>query len=80
MDPAYEKGCMYPVHGHGPRRGSMDQGPCFALSRVGCLAMNQGKNMLQYNTIQYQIDCKAGTTAEGQNLLANNSTSRASLL
>ena len=27
-----------------------------------------------------QIDCKAGTTAEGQNLLANISTSRASLL
>ena len=27
-----------------------------------------------------QIDCKAGTTAEGQNLLANISTSKASLL
>ena len=27
-----------------------------------------------------QIDCKAGTTAEGQNLLANISTGRASLL
>ena len=27
-----------------------------------------------------QIDCKAGTTAEGQNLLANISTSRASFL
>ena len=28
----------------------------------------------------FLIDCKAGTTAEGQNLLANISTSRASLL
>ena len=27
-----------------------------------------------------QIDCKAGTKAEGQNLLVNISTSRASLL
>ena len=27
-----------------------------------------------------QIDCKAGTTAKGQNLLANISTSRTSLL
>ena len=30
--------------------------------------------------MQNQIDCKAGTTAKGQNLLANISTSRASLL
>ena len=30
--------------------------------------------------ILVQIDCKAGTTAEGQNLLANISTSTASLL
>ena len=32
------------------------------------------------NVFQNQIDCKAGTMAEGQNLLANISTSRASLL
>ena len=31
-------------------------------------------------SLRNQIDCKAGTTAEGQNLLANISTSRASLL
>ena len=31
-------------------------------------------------TLHSQIDCKAGTTTEGQNLLANISTSRASLL
>ena len=30
--------------------------------------------------VRFAIDCKAGTTAEGQNLLANISTSRASLL
>ena len=30
--------------------------------------------------LQNQIDCKAGTTAKGQNLLANISTSRTSLL
>ena len=30
--------------------------------------------------LQNQIDCKAGTTVEGQNLLANISTSRAGLL
>ena len=32
------------------------------------------------DTKQDQIDCKAGTMAEGQNLMANISTSRASLL
>ena len=31
-------------------------------------------------TSKNQIDCKTGTTAEEQNLLANISTSRASLL
>ena len=37
----------------------------------------QAYDLLKFN----QIDCKAGTTAEGQNfVLANISTSRASLL
>ena len=35
---------------------------------------------LHMSQIKNQIDCKAGATAEGQNLLANISTSRASLL
>ena len=35
---------------------------------------------MQKKTLLNQIDCKAGNTAQGQNLFANISTSRASLL
>ena len=53
--------------------------PCQFLSteytkRFGVYLFN---TLIRY---AYQIDCKAGTTAKGQNLLANISTSRASLL
>ena len=37
-------------------------------------------NLKDKKKTKKQIDCKAGTTADGQNLLANISTSRASLL
>ena len=41
MDPVHGGGpwtrSMKGVHGPGPKRGSMDQGPCFVLSRFAML-------------------------------------------
>ena len=51
-----------------------------ACSQAGASGRALMSNPATYTLLKNQIDCKAGTTAKGQNLLANISTSRASLL
>ena len=50
------------------------------LSRGTAGTQDQTEGAGEYRGKNNQIDCKAGTTAKEQNLLANISTSRASLL